>query len=151
MRSNDEKTIRQVIREALRASGRGRRDLEERLHIGRGNLERLTDGTLRITLRHLLSLAELLEVPPTDFLALGCPETMAAARRRLTDWIAPGRPLDAARSPAGGPPPLGREEVAEIVREELRKALAAEPQAAGAGNAGSGAGPEGGESGPAEK
>lgn len=124
MRSNDIKTLRQILREAMRASGRQRRELEVILGLGRGNLERLTDGTLEIKARHLLDLAEFLDVPPADFFIVGCPETTGKAHRRLTDWIAPGRSVEDARTPAAvAEPPMSRAEVAQLVREELRNAL----------------------------
>ncbi len=108
MRHNDIKTLRQILREAMHASGRRRRELEVILRLGRGNLERLTDGTMELKVRHLLDLAELLGIPPADFLALGCPETTAKANRRLTDWIAPGRRIDGAQVTAAAEPPMTR-------------------------------------------
>src|SRR5688572_8856274 len=91
MRSTDLRTLRQVLREAIRVQGRSNRKLEEELGIGHGNIEKLLTGRAEIKVRHLLVLADLLDVPPGDFLACGCPEATAKARRRLTDWIAPER------------------------------------------------------------
>ena len=132
MRHNDIKNLRQVLREAMNASGRRRRELEVVLGLGRGNLERLLDGTLEVRMRHLLEMAELLAVPPADFLAMGCPETTAMAKRRLTEWIAPGHriedgrvvnaavtPIAAAATTAVTERPMSRNEVAEVVREEF--------------------------------
>jgi transcriptional regulator with XRE-family HTH domain len=139
MRHNDIKNLRLTLREAIRASGRTRRELEVLLHLGRGNLERLLDGTLRIRATHLLELAEILRVPPADFLTLGCPETTAAADRRLTDWIAPGHRMEDGRAAApAAERPLSRAELAELIREEVRNALAGqERRAPGAPPAGS--------------
>jgi hypothetical protein len=133
MRHNDVKTLRQVFREAITASRRRNRELEVILGLGRGNLQRLLDGTLEVRIRHLLEMAELLSVPPADFLAMGCPETAAMAKHRLTEWIAPGHRIVDGRTAsaavtaaapavveAAAPErPMTRGEVAAVVREEF--------------------------------
>jgi transcriptional regulator with XRE-family HTH domain len=132
MRSPDLRTLRQVLREAIAAQGRSNRKLEEDLGIGHGNIEKLLSGRAEIKVRHLAVLAELLDVPPADFLALGLPEATARARRRLTDWIAPEQRR------AGGQAPqrktegsasqavvqVSTEQLAELVREAVRVELA---------------------------
>ncbi len=133
MRHDDLKNLRQVIRQVIRASGRRRRELEVVLGLGRGNLERLTDGTMELKVRHLLELAEFLAVPPADFLVLGCPETTAMAKRRLKDWLAPVRRAE--EEGASAERPLSRADIAEVVRAELagvmREELASLLQAMG--------------------
>ena len=98
MRESSEKTLRQVLREAVAASGWTKRALEKRLVLGSGNLDKLLDGRLEIKVRHLRAFAELLDVPLADFVTLGYPEQAAAAKRRLTDWIAPSHRSHEARA-----------------------------------------------------
>jgi transcriptional regulator with XRE-family HTH domain len=86
--------LRQVLREAIGAQGRSNRKLEEDRGIGHGNVEKLLSGRAEVKVRHLAVLAELLDVPPGDFLALGLPEATAKAKRRLMDLIAPERGAD---------------------------------------------------------
>lgn len=137
MRPNDVKNLRQVFREATHASRRRHRELEVILGLGRGNLQRLLDGTLEVRIRHLLEMSELLSVPPADFLAMGCPETAAMAKHRLTEWIAPGHRIVDGRvvgaavaaaavtatpavvDAAAPERPMSRSEVAAVVREEF--------------------------------
>jgi len=117
-------TLRQVLREAVRAQGRSNRQLEEHLGIGHGNIEKLLSGRAEVKVRHLLVLAELLDVPPGDFLALGCPEATAKARRRLGDWIAPGLGADGGGAASAAAAPVSVEQLAELVREAVRSELA---------------------------
>ena len=116
MRESSEKTLRQVLREAVAASGWTKRALETRLVLGSGNLDKLLDGRLEIKVRHLRALAELLDVPLADFVTLGYPDQAAAAKRRLTDWIAPEH--------------RGREELAAVVRAAVEEELARRERAA---------------------
>lgn len=116
MRESSEKTLRQVLREAVAASGWTKRALETRLVLGSGNLDKLLDGRLEIKVRHLRAFAELLDVPLADFVTLGYPEQAAAAKRRLTDWIAPEH--------------RGREELAAVVRAAVEEELARRERAA---------------------
>ncbi len=120
-RQNDLKTLRHLLYQLTRASGRGRRDLEERLGIGHGNLERLFDGRVRLGVRHVLAFAELLGVRPGALLDLGCPETTAGARREVADWLAPGH-----QAMAGGlaeQKARDRRELAAMIDESVRRAL----------------------------
>ncbi len=123
MRESSEKTLRQVLREAVAASGWTKRALEQRLVLGSGNLDKLLDGRLEIKVRHLRAFAELLDVPLADFVTLGYPEQAAAATRRLTDWIAPSH-----RS----------HDLAAVVRAAVEEELARRERAASAGETAAG-------------
>ena len=85
-------TLRQVIRDAVQASRKPARELERILGLGSGNLARLLDGSLDLRVRHLVALAELLDVPPADFLELGFPKARRANQPGLSDWIGAPRP-----------------------------------------------------------
>ncbi|HEX9669239.1 MAG TPA: helix-turn-helix transcriptional regulator [Thermoanaerobaculia bacterium] len=122
MREVDERELRQVLREAVRLTGRSHRDLEEQLEIGHGNIQKLLTGRARVTVRHLLAFAELLDVPAAEFLALAYPEQAAAARRHLPDLLAPGLEPNERRA-ASAALPASREELAEIVRAAVRAEL----------------------------
>jgi Cro/C1-type HTH DNA-binding domain len=89
MSDNDLRQLRSLIEQAVRASGRPVRELERSLGIGHGNLYHLFDGRLDLRVRHLLAIAQLLGVSPTDFLEIGCPEAVKGNRRRLSDLIKP--------------------------------------------------------------
>lgn len=87
MSDKDLVQLRRVLREAVSASRMPVREMERRLGVGHGSLYRLLDGELDLRVRHLLAFAELLGVPPADFLEMGCPDAARAAKRRLADWI----------------------------------------------------------------
>ncbi len=117
MAQNDLFQLRQVFNDAVKAIPMPVREMERRLGVGSGNLYRLLDGSLDLRIRHLLALAEILEVPPTDFLAMGCPEAMRKATRRLSDRIGASAPGDIA------PPRLPSGEIQELIRETVREVL----------------------------
>ena len=119
MSKKDLNTVRQVFRKAVEVCHLPTRELERALGIGNGNLSRLLDGSLDLRIRHLLAFAELLEVPPTDFLELGCPEAQSKATRRLADLLEPGRALS---TPATSP--VSEEKLAEMIREIVEDVLA---------------------------
>jgi hypothetical protein len=119
MSEKDLRQIRQVFRKAVEACNLPARELERTLGIGSGNLYRLMDGSLDLRLRHLVAFAKLLEVPPSDFLELGCPEAQKKATRRLADWLEPGLPPSAPLATA-----VSREELAGMVREIVEDVLA---------------------------
>ncbi|HZF12925.1 MAG TPA: helix-turn-helix transcriptional regulator [Thermoanaerobaculia bacterium] len=114
--------LRQLLARAVQASGRPVRDLERGIGVGSGSLRRMLSGELNLRVEHLTNLARLLRIPPGDLLAAGCPETTAAARHRLTDWIGPG---DSAPSTAPPPAPPSPEELAALIRAAVREELAA--------------------------
>ncbi len=120
-RQNDLKTLRHLLWQLLRAYGGARRPLEDRLGVGHGNLERLFDGSLHLRVGHVLALAELLGVRPGALLDLGCPETTAAARREVADWLSPGRP--AVASGLAEQKARERRELVELIDESVRRAL----------------------------
>src|SRR5918992_5841972 len=119
MSEQDLKQLRQVLREAVRATRMTSRSLERRLGIGNGNLNRMLDGTLDLRVRHLLALADLLDVPPTDLLELGCPDAVSRDKRRLGDWIGkrssePAEPTAASLSLA---------QLQELIRNAVREEM----------------------------
>ena len=80
MREVDERALWQVLREAVRLTGRSHRDLEDELRIGHGNIQKLLDGRMRLTVRHLMAFAALLDVPAAELLTVAYPEQATAAQ-----------------------------------------------------------------------
>jgi transcriptional regulator with XRE-family HTH domain len=118
------KTLRQVMREAVRASREVARDLERAMGIGNGNLERLLNGTLELRVRHLVAMAKVLNVPPADFLELGLPEAHRTAQHRLVDWV--GRPQPGFKpEPAAAAPPAATGDLLQMIRAAVRAELSA--------------------------
>jgi len=120
--SEDLRQLRSVLRQAIQACGLSARQVERAVGLGHGNLERILDGRNELRVRHILGFARLLQVPPQDFLELGCPQPEAATRYRLKDWIMPRQfgPPNAGKSPDGPP-----DDLAKLVREAVQEALAA--------------------------
>lgn len=124
MIQDDLAQLRQLLARAVQASGRQRRELERQIGVGSGGLARLLSGDLDLTVLHLTNLARLLRIPPGDLLAQGCPETTAAARHRLADWIGPAPTAEPAPQAAASAPP-SPEELAAMIRAAVREELAA--------------------------
>ena len=118
MADKDLRRLRQLLEEAVRASRTPIREMERSLGLGHGSLYRLFDGSLDLRVRHLLALAELLGVPPTDFLEIGCPDAMSGAKRRLTDWI--GHSGQAAKPKAAS---LSLDQLKELIRSTVQEEL----------------------------
>jgi hypothetical protein len=120
----DLRRLSSLIRESLAQTSLTTRALEEELGIGHGNLAHLLSGQLELKLRHLLSVARLLGVPPHRLVELGCPEALGGATRDVTDLV---------ETPptAGGIGHLSLEalngRIREIVREEIALQAAAAP------------------------
>jgi DNA-binding Xre family transcriptional regulator len=110
--------FRHLLRELVRVLRMPVRDLERTLEIGNGKLEHLLDGRLEIRLRHVLAMAEVLDVPPGDLLMAGCAEAARRSRRRIVDWLPHLAPKK-----EGAPLPTTREELAAMVREILQEEL----------------------------
>jgi len=130
MSDGDLRQLRSLLREALAHSPLSARALETVLGIGHGNLSHLLEGRLELRVRHVLSIARALGVPPHQFLELGCPETTGAARRDLSDLT--GASLPGERMLAflrSDPCDLDRR-IRAIVRDELNARLG-EPETAG--------------------
>ncbi len=122
MSEKDLQQLRLVLREAVYANPMPVREMERRLGIGHGNLYRMLDGSLDMRVRHLLALADLLGVPPTDFLEMGCPDAIQRAPRRLSDLIGtPSRGRAAEPTAAALSLPELKELIRGAVREELEK------------------------------
>lgn len=120
MSDKDLLQLRQVFQDAVRAIRLPVREIERRLGIGSGNLYRMIDGSLDLRIRHLIALADLLGVPPTDFLEMGCPNAMQRATGRLSDRIG-------ASNPKGTSPPtaaaLSVEDLKDLIRDTVREEL----------------------------
>jgi Cro/C1-type helix-turn-helix DNA-binding protein len=119
MSEQDLKQLRRVLREAVQACHIPVRAMERQLGIGHGNLYHILDGTLDLRVRHLLQLADLLGVPPTDLLELGCPDAVSRAKRRLGDWIGP-RTSQTAQPTAAS---LSLDQLKELIRDAVREEL----------------------------
>lgn len=119
MSSNDLRTLRALVREALPTYHGAGRAVEEALGIGHGNLSHLLDGRLELRVRHLLAIAKMLGVPPHQFLELGCPETTDAARRDLTDFVSMSLPPDRKVAAQAAKAAELEKRVRKIVREEM--------------------------------
>lgn len=120
MSDKDLLQLRQVLREAVYASSMPIREMERRLGIGHGNLYRMLDGSLDLRVRHLIALADLLGVPPTDFLEMGCPDAVQRAKGRLSDLIgAPARKSSAEPTAAS----LSLTDLKELIRDAVREEM----------------------------
>lgn len=116
MPKDELKELRAVLREAVKASRRSLRELENEMGIGHGNLKRLLDGDLEIRVHHLVALARQLQVHPKEFLELGFPDW--PARHQLAEWMTPDRRKSARRASSPLSPEI-EARLREIVREEL--------------------------------
>ena len=121
MLEEDLRTLRQILARAVDASGFQRREIERAMNLRNGSLGKLLDGTLDLRVDHLTGLARLLDVPPGDFLRLGCPQTRAAATYRLTDLLGP---TDGTTPAPAVPKPPTPEELVEMIRTAIREELA---------------------------
>ena len=119
MSESDLKQLRQVLREAVRACRMPVRAMERRLGIGHGNLYRILDGQLDLRVRHLLALADLLSIPPTDLLEFGCPDAVSRAKRRLGAWI--GQKSSQPAEPTAAS--LSLDQLRELIRNAVREEL----------------------------
>lgn len=119
MSEQDLKQLRRVLREAAEACRMPVREMERRLGIGHGNLYHIFDGTLDLRVRHLLQLADLLGVPPTDLLEFGCPDAIRRAKRRLGDFL--GQRASSTPQPAATS--LSLDQLKELIRDAVREEL----------------------------
>lgn len=132
----DLRQLRDLIREALGRSPLTARSLEDELGIGHGNLTHLLSGQLEMKLRHVLSIARLLGIPPHRLIELGCPEALAAATRDVTDYVEAPAPSRGIRHLTGD---ALDERIRAIVRDELAaqtETAATEPETRPAPGAG---------------
>lgn len=137
MSAKDLQNFRYLLGQLVNAERWPQRRLEGRLGLGHKNLQKLLDGSMEVRLRHILAVAEWLGVRPGELVDLGCPETAAAARRRVTDILAPGREaIEAGIAQKRAPEAGGDLEamIAKIVRQVIEQR-----------NAGQGDEPPGGE------
>lgn len=125
--------FRHVLRELVRVLRIPVRDLERTLGVGHGKLEKLLNGELEIRLRHVLALADVLDISPGDLLTMGCTEATRRARRHVVDWLPHLAPKK-----EGTPLPDSREELAELIREILHEELGPHATAATPGRASAG-------------
>ena len=119
----DMKRLLNLIRVACNSWTGNKRDLETAMSIGHGRLEEILNGEPELRVRHLVGLARLLKVRPSDFLRLAYGSDEAAAPRYLEDWIGDPQPLHARRKPDTFTPKQ-EERVRDLIREELARAKA---------------------------
>ena len=119
-KNKDMKRLLDLMRVAC-AGWRGyKHDLEGAMEIGHGRLEELFNGHLELRVRHLVGLARLLKIPPSDFLRLAFADDEQTAPSRLEEWVGEPQPPKARRKPQ----PLASEHetrIRELIREELGK------------------------------
>lgn len=120
MADKDLLQLRQVLRDAVKTIRLPVREIERRLGVGSGNLHRLIDGSLDLRIKHLIALADLLGVPPTDFLEMGCPNAMQRATGRLSDRIGASTRKSTSPTTAAS---LSIEELTDLVRNTVREEL----------------------------
>jgi hypothetical protein len=118
---NDLQTLRHLLSQVVRAAGKRRRELEECLEIGHGNLERIFDGRVDLRVRHIMAVAKLLGVRPGQLIDLGCPEITGAAWRDVEDILAPGRHATAAG--LAEQKARDRQELIALIDQSVRRAL----------------------------
>jgi len=119
MSESDLKQLRHVLGEAVKAAGLTNREVEQRLGIGSGNIYRMLDGRLDLRVRHLLALADLVEIPPGDLLELGCPDAVGRAKRCLADVISRKSSQPAEPTAAS----LSLDQLKELVRNAVREEM----------------------------
>jgi hypothetical protein len=116
----DMKRLLGMVRNACYSWSGNKRDLEGALGIGHGRLEEILAGKPELRVRHLVDLARLLKIRPSDFLRLGFPDDESTAPNQLERWIGEPQPPNARRKPE----PLTaehEERIRELIREELAK------------------------------
>jgi hypothetical protein len=119
MSDSDLHRLRALVREALPTYHGAGRAIEKVLSIGHGNLSHLLDGRLELRVRHLLAIAKMLDVPPHQFLELGCPEATDAAHRDLTDFVSMSLPPERKVAAQAAKVVELDDRIRKIVREEL--------------------------------
>lgn len=122
MSEQDLRELRALMKEAVQASRRKRRDLERALGVGSGKLDSLFDGSLDLRIRHLLAVAEVLSVPPEDLLAFSCSAARQNAKHRITDWLPHLKPKEGQE---GQPLPRSVDQLKELVRATVQEELEA--------------------------
>jgi hypothetical protein len=116
----DMKRLLGLVRSACYSWTGNKRDLESALSIGHGRIEEILDGHPELRVRHLVDLARLLKVRPSDFLRLGYPDDESTAPNQLEGWIGEPKPPSARRKPLPLAPEH-EERIRELIREELAK------------------------------
>lgn len=116
----DMKRLLEIVRNACERYTGYKRDLESSMSIGHGRLEELLSGTLELRVRHVVGLARLLTVPPSDFLRIAYAGDERTAPRRLEEWLGDPQPKSS-RRPSGPIAPEHEERFRELIREELAK------------------------------
>jgi transcriptional regulator with XRE-family HTH domain len=126
MAERELKRLREVLAQVTGASRAKTREIERAMGVGSGYLAKLLDGTLEIKVRHLVKLAQFLEISPVELMELGFPEEHRNARFRVADWTGPRETSSVeARSF-----PKTTEDLKQMMRELLREERTASPKAA---------------------
>ena len=113
--SRELKPLRAVLKRAVAAARLHRRTVEQALELPPGAWDEVVAGRRILRVRHLLALAQLLGVPPEDFLEAALPEASRPAGRRLADWLDPAQPRFKNAQPAEDWQAL----IEEAVRREI--------------------------------
>ncbi len=119
----DMKRLLALVRVACNAWPGAKRDLESALEIGHGRLEEIMKGHPELRVRHLVNLARLIKVRPSDFLRLAYADDEVAAPHQLEEWVGEPKPPNARRKPQPLAP-AHEERIRELIREELAKGKA---------------------------
>lgn len=114
----DMKRLSELVRAACYSWTGNKRDLERTLSIGHGRLEEILDGTPELRVRHLVALARLLKIRPSDFFRLAFPDDENTAPYHLEGWIGEPKPPSARQKPQRFSPEQ-EERIRELIREEL--------------------------------
>jgi DNA-binding Xre family transcriptional regulator len=134
--ATDFKNLREVMRKSIASARLPVRDLEQRLGITHGALEKLLDGRQEIRLRHVLALSQMLQVTPADLLETGCPDAHSSPKYKMSDWLGTKPESKSGKKAAAETPPAlpSAAELAELIRQTVREeleALAGTPAGAG--------------------
>jgi hypothetical protein len=89
MSDADLSSLRALLREAIASSRLTTREAEKALGMANGSLEGVLTGRRELKVRHILALADVLKVSPSDFFVLGCPAANEAAQHELAEWLSP--------------------------------------------------------------
>ncbi len=104
------------------AGGSSSREVETAMGVGHGRLRDVLSGRLSLRVSHLLGLARLLDLAPSEILALGCPESERTARRSIAEWLGPRTPRFAKEAADAELTPELEARFRAIAREEIEAA-----------------------------
>lgn len=121
MSQEEVKRLLELLDEAIRRSGRSRREIERTLGLGQGYLGSLFSGRIALKVWHVFVLGRELGLEPlTLFYDAAPPKDPASLLERLEAGYrrAGSPPIPPA------PPSMSREEIEELIKKTLREELA---------------------------